>query len=91
MSRVGKLTTAALLLALTALFASSAQAQAAANERIRFQARLTDSSSNPITTSTQVQFSLYTSPSGVAAVWTETVASIVPNRISNEMNAQRAP
>ncbi|MCA8917876.1 MAG: hypothetical protein KDB32_02250, partial [Planctomycetes bacterium] len=79
MSRLKTLSTATLLLALTALFASSVNAQAAANERIRFQARLTDAGGTAITTSTQVEFNLYTTPSGAGPVWTETIASIVPN------------
>ncbi len=60
----------------TLLFAGALGAQA--NERIRFQARLTDSGGTAIIVGTNVTFSLYTSPTGGTPVWTE-AATIVPN------------
>ncbi|MBP9893340.1 MAG: hypothetical protein KBG84_15660, partial [Planctomycetes bacterium] len=46
----------------------SAQAQ----ERMRFQGRMTNAASVPITTSTSVAFNLYNTPTGGTALWTET-------------------
>jgi hypothetical protein len=60
----------------TLLFAGALGAQA--NERIRFQARLTDSGGTAIIVGTNVTFNLYTSPTGGTPVWTES-ATIVPN------------
>jgi hypothetical protein len=56
----------------------SLHAQAALNEQVRFQGRLTNPGGTPITTATNVQFRIYTQPTGGAPVWQETQA-VVPS------------
>lgn len=65
-------------LALAAVAAAAAPAAAQVNE-VSFQGRLTDSSNNPIASSTSVVFAIYTGPGpGGTPVWTET-QSVTPN------------
>lgn len=60
-----------ILVALLLVFAGSMYAQAAANEQIRFQGRLLDNASAPITVSTSVDFHIYATPTGTTVLWTE--------------------
>ncbi|MBX3475650.1 MAG: hypothetical protein KF754_14865 [Planctomycetes bacterium] len=60
----------ALLMTVLALLAATLGAQA--NERIRFQGRLTTPAGAAITTATDVVFRMYAAPTGGTAQWTET-------------------
>ena len=66
---MSKTTMTLLVLMFALIFAGTIHAQA--NERLRFQGRLTDSGGAAITTATDVTFSAYTTPTGGTALWTE--------------------
>jgi hypothetical protein len=53
-------------------------AQAPAQQRVRFQARLSDTVGDPVITTTNVTLRLYTAPTGGTAVWQES-HPVVPN------------
>jgi hypothetical protein len=61
------------------LGAQSIAAQAAPNEQIRFQGRLTTPAGTPINTATDVRFRLYTAPTGGTHVWEELRTNLVPS------------
>jgi len=75
-NRILKTVVAGLALLGAAFMTPDAQAQVAPD--LNFQGRLTDASSNPITTGTTVVFRLYTGATGGTAIWTET-QTVTPN------------